>query len=178
MKDVPRPPWGRPLPDARACPAPGPPPQDRALGLTVPPPLPLLAKARPGAHTWLALGRVCASRKKCCQCLLGSGLRPQVPAGVEWDQVARGTGPRSCGPQAHPRGLLHRLESNSCDMLQVWLEQALGFRWTEDSRAGAEVGGWRAVGSILASFSPVHPSSVFNELARHASPWSPALPPV
>ena len=62
--------------------------------------------------------------------------------------------------------------------LQAWLEQALGFRWTEDSRARAEVGGRRAVGSILASFSPAHPSSVFNELARQASPWSPPLTPV
>lgn len=83
----------------RGPPAPVPPLEDQALELPVPPLLPLLARAKPGARTWLALGRGCASRKGSCQ--LASGMTPRVPRGVGWDQVAQGTGPRSLVPPDH-----------------------------------------------------------------------------
>lgn len=86
---------------------PGPPcplghPGGRAPGLPVPPRLPLLAKAKPGAHTWLTLGRGSASRKESCQLSPALGTTPHVPAGMGWDQVMQGTGPQAVLPREAP----------------------------------------------------------------------------
>ena len=177
MKGAPRPPWGRPLPDARACPAPVTPPQDRALGLN-------------GPSTSATAGQGQARRphlagpgQSLCQpeevLPMPAGLGREAPSPCRRGVGAGGSGHRTreLWPPGSPPGFITR-RVTAVTRLQAWLEGAPSFRWTADSRAGVKVGGWCAVGAILASFLPVHPSSVFNELARQASSWSPALLPV
>lgn len=139
--------------------------QDWALELPVPPPLPLLAQARSGARTWLALGRGCASRKSLCQLLLASGMTPQVPAGMGGPRWLGGQDPGAAGPQAMcprltPRGSLHHLvNNNSCDMAQSEAEPpAAGEVWVPGPERRWEGGG--AAASVLVSSLSPYPNSV------------------
>ena len=114
MKGAPRPPWGRPLPDARACPAPVTPPQDWALGLN-------------GPSTSATAGQGQARRphlagpgQSLCQpeevLPMPAGLGHEAPSPRRLWSGSRWLGaqdPGAAAPRLTPGD--HHSESNSCD---------------------------------------------------------------